>query len=88
MAVGLHILYGVMGSGKTNYAVNELKESVKDSIIISAKPANPKPFKTFGSQLRSSSLSHFIELKKESPKKVANFLNKLINNCFMTTYHF
>ena len=24
MSVGLHILYGVMGSGKTNYAVNEL----------------------------------------------------------------
>ena len=24
MAIGLHILYGVMGSGKTNFAVNEL----------------------------------------------------------------
>ena len=24
MSIGLHILYGVMGSGKTNFAVNEL----------------------------------------------------------------
>ena len=38
MAVGLHILYGVMGSGKTNYAVNELLEKTTYKKVICNVP--------------------------------------------------
>ena len=38
MPVGLHILYGKMGSGKTNYAVNELLEKTTYKHVICNVP--------------------------------------------------
>lgn len=41
MSVGLHILYGVMGAGKTNYAVNVLLKNTKYKKVICNVPLNP-----------------------------------------------
>lgn len=38
MAIGLHILYGVMGSGKTNYAVNELLDKTTYKHVVCNVP--------------------------------------------------
>ena len=38
MSIGLHILYGVMGSGKTNYAVNEFLEKTTYKHVICNVP--------------------------------------------------
>ena len=38
MAIGLHILYGVMGSGKTNYAVNALLDKTTYKHVVCNVP--------------------------------------------------
>ena len=38
MSIGLHILYGVMGSGKTNFAVNELLDKTTYKKVICNVP--------------------------------------------------
>lgn len=38
MAIGLHILYGVMGAGKTNYAVNELLDKTTYKHVVCNVP--------------------------------------------------
>lgn len=69
MAVGLHILYGVMGSGKTNYAVNELLYKSTYKHIICNVPLSEEFKKTFPDDV-------FFDIKeKTDPKSVIDLIN-------------
>ena len=70
MSVGLHILYGVMGSGKTNYAVNELLAKTTYKNVICNIPLSEE-FKTSLSQRGIT----FTIFEKTDPKSVIEKIN-------------
>lgn len=63
IGLGLHIIYGRMGSGKTNYAVNELLKSTTYKKVILNVPLAPEFKETFEGV-------EFEEYKKLEPEKV------------------
>lgn len=63
IGVGLHILYGVMGSGKTNYAVNELLKNTTYKHVVCNVPLFPEFKETLDGK-------DFVEYAKLEPEKV------------------
>lgn len=77
MAVGLHILYGVMGSGKTNYAVNELLDKTTYKKVICNVPL----CQDYKQELESRGISVEI-FDKTDPKSVIDKINSENPQCF------
>lgn len=70
MAIGLHILYGVMGSGKTNYAVNELLDKTTYKHVVCNVPLSEEYKKELTE--RGINLEIFDKL---DPKSVIDKIN-------------
>ena len=70
MAIGLHILYGVMGSGKTNYAVNEMLDKTKYRHVVCNVPLTEEYKKEL--ENRGIKLEIFDKLE---PKSVIDKIN-------------
>lgn len=70
MPIGLHILYGVMGSGKTNYAVNEMLDKTNYKHVICNVPLTEDYKKEL--ENRGISLEIFDKL---DPKSVIDKIN-------------
>ena len=69
IGVGLHIIYGRMGSGKTNYAVNELLKSTTYKHCVLNVPLVPEFKETFMD-------TDFVEYKKLEPEKVIRSIDE------------
>ena len=66
IGVGLHIIYGRMGSGKTNYAVNELLKSTTYKHCVLNVPLFPEFKESLGEK-------DFIQFGKLEPEKGNSF---------------
>lgn len=75
IGVGLHIIYGVMGSGKTNYAVNELLKSTTYKHCVLNVPLVPE-FK------ESLADKDFVEYAKLEPEKVIRNIDEAHQDTF------
>lgn len=75
IGVGLHIIYGVMGSGKTNYAVNELLKSTTYKHCVLNVPLFPE-FK------ESLADKDFVEYAKLEPEKVIRDIDEAHQDTF------
>lgn len=75
IGVGLHILYGRMGSGKTNYAVNELFVSTTYKRCILNVPLTPEFKETFNDR-------EILEFGKLEPEKVIRMIDEEHQNTF------
>lgn len=75
IGVGLHIVYGRMGSGKTNYAVNELLMATTYKHIICNVPLAPEFKDTFNG-------TDFVEYKKLEPEKVIRSIDESHQDTF------
>lgn len=75
IGVGLHIIYGVMGSGKTNYAVNELLKSTTYKHCVLNVPLVPE-FK------ESLPDKDFVEYAKLEPEKVIRNIDEAHQDTF------
>lgn len=75
IGVGLHIIYGVMGSGKTNYAVNELLKNTTYKHVVCNVPLAPEYKETFENV-------DFVEYKKLEPEKVIRSIDELHQDTF------
>lgn len=77
MSVGLHILYGVMGSGKTNYAVNELLDKTTYKHVICNVPLCDDY------KLKLEEKGVKVEIfEKMDPKSVIDRINSENPQCF------
>lgn len=68
IGVGLHILYGRMGSGKTNYAINELFKSTTYKHCVLNVPLVPEFKETFPDR-------DILEFGKLEPEKVIRLID-------------
>lgn len=75
IGVGLHIIYGVMGSGKTNYAVNELLKSTTYKHCVLNVPL-VQEFK------ESLPDKDFVEYAKLEPEKVIRNIDEAHQDTF------
>lgn len=75
IGVGLHIIYGVMGSGKTNFAVNDLLKSTTYKHCVLNVPLFPE-FK------ESLVDKDFIEYAKLEPEKVIRDIDEAHQDTF------
>lgn len=75
IGVGLHVIYGVMGSGKTNYAVNELLQSTTYKHCVLNVPLFPE-FK------ESLADKDFVEYAKLEPEKVIRDIDESHQDTF------
>lgn len=75
IGVGLHIIYGRMGSGKTNYAVNELLKSTTYKHCVLNVPLAPEFKETFTGV-------DFVEYKKLEPEKVIRSIDESHQDTF------
>lgn len=69
LGVGLHILYGRMGAGKTNYAVSEILCNTTYKKCVLNVPLNPE-FKDTKQDIS------FVEFKKLEPEKVIRCIDE------------
>ena len=75
IGVGLHIIYGRMGSGKTNYAVNELLKSTTYKHVVLNIPLAPE-------YKESLEGKDFTEFKKLEPEKVIRLIDEQHQDSF------
>lgn len=75
IGVGLHIIYGIMGSGKTNYAVNVLLKSTTYKHCVLNVPLAPEFKETFTGV-------DFVEYKKLEPEKVIRSIDESHQDTF------
>lgn len=75
LGVGLHIIYGRMGSGKTNFAVNEILKSTTYKHCVLNVPLSPEFKESFEGV-------DFVEYKKLEPEKVIRSIDETHQDTF------